>query len=192
MFCGQDMLARELRPSWRDPASIASAVIKLLAARLRQAWPGVRLVVRSDSGFSHPKVLRRLEALGIDYVLGVQKNPALEWHCALAARAVADRHAASVAKERLIGEFRHAARSWDRERRVDARLEHGVQGADARFAVTSLDGAPGSCTSGCTAPAARPRTASRKRSWTRLTAAPVASATRPTGCGCCWRPWPTR
>lgn len=140
VFCGQDMLACVLRPSWRDPASIVSAVIKLLAARLRQAWPGVRLVVRGDSGFSRPKVLRRLESWGIDYVLGVQKNPALEWNCALAAQAVADRHAASGTKERLIGEFSYAARSWNRERRVIARLEHGAQGADARFIVTSLSG----------------------------------------------------
>jgi hypothetical protein len=105
VFCGQDMLAFVLRPSWRDPASIVSAVLKLLARRLRQAWPRVRLVVRGDSGFSQAKVLRRLEAWGIDYVLGVQKNPVLEWNCALAARAVAERHAANGAKERLIGEF---------------------------------------------------------------------------------------
>ena len=140
VFCGQDMLACVLRPSWRDPARIVGAVIKLLAARLRRSWPGVRLVVRGDSGFSRPKVLRRLEAWGIDYVLGVQKNPVLEWNCALAAQAVADSHAASGAKQRLIGEFSYAARSWNRERRVIARLEHGAQGADARFIVTSLSG----------------------------------------------------
>jgi len=143
VFCGQDMLACVLRPSWRDPASIVSAVLKLLARRLRQAWPGVRLVVRGDSGFSRAKVLRRLEAWGIDYVLGVQKNPVLEWNCALAAQAVAERHAASRTKERLIGEFSYAARSWNRERRVIARLEHGAQGADARFVVTSLSGDAG-------------------------------------------------
>jgi len=138
VFCGQDMLACVLRPSWRDPASVVSALIKRLAARLRQAWPGVRIVVRGDSGFSRPKVLRRLDAWGIDYVLGVQKNPTLEWNSALAALEVADRHRSSGAKERLIGEFTYAARSWERERRVIARLEHGPLGADARFIVTSL------------------------------------------------------
>jgi Transposase DDE domain group 1 len=140
VFCGQDMLACVLRPSWRDPASVVSALIKRLAARLRQAWPGVRIVVRGDSGFSRPKVLRRLDAWGIDYVLGVQKNPTLEWNSALAALEVADRHRSSGAKERLIGEFTYAARSWECERRVIARLEHGPLGADARFIVTSLGG----------------------------------------------------
>ncbi len=140
VFCGQDLLACVLRPSWRDPASVVSAVLKRLAARLRQAWPGVRLIVRGDSGFSRPKVLRRLEAWGMDYVLGVQKNTALEWRCAVAALEVQDRHRHSGSKERLIGEFSYAARSWERERRVIARLEHGSQGADARFIVTTLAG----------------------------------------------------
>lgn len=140
VFCGQDLLACVLRPSWRDPASIVSAVLKRLTDRLRQAWPGVRLIVRGDSGFSRPKVLRRLERWGVDYVLGVQKNPTLEWNCAVAALEVQDRYRQSGKKERLIGEFSYAARSWNRERRVIARLEHGSQGADARFIVTTLPG----------------------------------------------------
>ncbi len=43
-------------------------------------------------------------------------------------------------KQRLIGEFTYAARSWERERRVIARLEHGPQGPNPRFVVTSLQG----------------------------------------------------
>jgi hypothetical protein len=54
VFCGQDVLACVLRPSWRDPASVFSALIKLIARKLRRAWPQVRLVVRADSGFCRP------------------------------------------------------------------------------------------------------------------------------------------
>lgn len=54
-----------LRPSWRDPASVCSALIKLIARRLRQVWPGVRLMVRADSGSFRPKVLRRFDAWDI-------------------------------------------------------------------------------------------------------------------------------
>jgi hypothetical protein len=49
VFAGQDLLACVLRPSSRDPASVLSALVKLLAAKLRQAWPNVRLIVRADS-----------------------------------------------------------------------------------------------------------------------------------------------
>lgn len=140
VFCGQDMLACVLRPSWRDPASVVSALIKLIARRLRQKWPQVRLVVRADSGFCRPKVLRRFDAWGIDYIIGLQKNSTLQWFSAVPAQALAEQYEAVGTKQRLIGEFRYATRNWDRERRVIARLEHGPQGANPRFVVTSLDG----------------------------------------------------
>jgi hypothetical protein len=140
VFCGQDMLACVLRPSWRDPASVMSALIKLIARRLRQAWPGVKLIVRGDSGFCRAKALRRFDAWGIDYLVGLPKNSQLEWRSAIAMHALAEQYEAVGTKQRFIGEFRYAARSWDRERRVIARLEHSAQGANPRFVVTSLSG----------------------------------------------------
>jgi hypothetical protein len=140
VFCGQDMLACVLRPSSRDPASVVSALIKLLAARLRQAWPEVRLIVRADGGFCRPRVLRRLEARDIRYVIGLPKNPTLIENSAYAACALAQAYAQHGVKQRMIGEFDYAARSWPRQRRVIARLEHDRQGADPRFIVTDLSG----------------------------------------------------
>lgn len=142
VFCGQDMLACVLRPSWRDPASVFSALIKLIARRLRQRWPKVRLIVRADSGFCRPRALRRMDAWDIDYIIGLQKNSTLEWFSALPSQLAAEQFAATGIKQRLIGEFQYATRNWDRERRVIARLEHGPQGANPRFVVTSLDGDP--------------------------------------------------
>jgi hypothetical protein len=140
VFFGQDVLACVLRPSWRDPASVLSALIKLIARRLRQAWPRVRLVVRGDSGFCRPRALRRFEAWDIDYIVGLQKNSALLERVSIAEHALREQYQAAGRKQRLIGEFRYAAQSWDRERRVIARLEHGDQGSNPRFVVTSLKG----------------------------------------------------
>lgn len=140
VFCGQDLLACVLRPSSRDPASILSALIKLIAQRLRAKWPEVRLIVRGDSGFCRPAALRRFEKWGIHYILGLQKNAALLKRVELAELALADAYQASGIKQRLIGEFDYAAGSWERERHVIARLEHDARGANPRFVVTSLHG----------------------------------------------------
>ena len=43
-------------------------------------------------------------------------------------------------KQRRFAELTYGARSWDRERRVIARLEHGARGANPRFVVTNLAG----------------------------------------------------
>lgn len=140
VFCGQDLLACVLRPSDRDPASVVTALLRRLIDALRQAWPKVRIVVRADSGFCRPRVLRRLERWGVDYVLGLQKNARLLQHTELAELALADEYQARGSKQRMFGSFEYAADSWDRPRRVIARLEHGPQGANPRFIVTSLAG----------------------------------------------------
>jgi hypothetical protein len=140
VFAGQDMLACVLRPSDRDPARVLSALIKLLAAKLRRAWPQVRLIVRADSGFCRPKALRRFDQWGIDYIVGLAKNEALLNTVAVAQLALAEQHQREGGKQRWIGEITYAARSWDRQRRVIARLEHDARGANPRFVVTSLQG----------------------------------------------------
>ena len=142
VFCGQDILACVLRPSSRDPASILSALIKLVARRLRQAWPRVRIIVRGDSGFCRPQALRRFEKWGLHYIVGLQKNAALLQRVALAELALADMYQKAGTKQRMIGEFDYAAGSWHRERRVIARLEHDAHGANPRFIVTNLKGGP--------------------------------------------------
>lgn len=134
------MLACALRPSSRDPASVVSALIKLLAARLRQAWPEVRLIVCADGGFCRPRVLRRLEAWGIRYVIGLPRNPTILENSAYAACALAQAYAQHGFTRRMTGEFEYAARTWPRQRRVIARLEYDRQGADPRFIVTDLSG----------------------------------------------------
>ena len=140
VFCGQDLLACVLRPSDRDPASVVTALLKRLVDALRKVWPKVRIVVRGDSGFCRPRVLRRLDAWGVHYVIGLQKNARLLRQCELAELALADQYQDRGTKQRMYGSFEYAADSWDRPRRVIARLEHGPQGANPRFIVTSLAG----------------------------------------------------
>jgi hypothetical protein len=60
----------------------------------------------------------------------------------LAELALAEQYAARKTKQRMFGEFQYAAHTWDKERRVIARLEHGEQGANPRFIVTDLPGSP--------------------------------------------------
>ena len=53
---------------------------------------------------------------------------------------MADAYSASGSKQRLIGEFSYAAKSWSHGRRVITRLEYGSQGTNPRFIVTNLQG----------------------------------------------------
>ena len=142
VFAGQDLLACVLRPSDRDPASVVSALVKRLLVPLRRAWPKTKIIVRADSGFCRPRVLQRLERWGVSYIIGLQKNSRLNEQVALAELALAEQYAAKQTKQRMFGEFEYGAKTWDKPRRVIARLEHGEQGANPRFIVTDLPGSP--------------------------------------------------
>jgi Transposase DDE domain group 1 len=140
VFCGEALLACYLRRSRIDGAKNASALIKLLIARLRQAWPKVPIIVRGDSGFCRQRLMRWCERHGVGYILGVARNARLEAIVSLAELALAEQYAASGIKQREIGEFSYAADSWDCERRVITRLEYGEQGNNPRFVVTNVEG----------------------------------------------------
>ena len=140
VFCGQAMLACYLRPSKIDGARHAAAVIKLLVTRLRKAWPTTRFIVRGDSGFCRRRLLHWCERAGVGYIIGLARNARLHAAVELAEASLADAYAARGSKQRLIGEFSYAAKSWRHERRVITRLEYGNQGTNPRFIVTNLHG----------------------------------------------------
>ena len=50
------------------------------------------------------------------------------------------RNRATGEKQRLFGEVRYGARSWNAARRVIVKAEHGPRGGNPRFVVTSLAG----------------------------------------------------
>jgi hypothetical protein len=133
VFCGQAMLACYLRPSKIDGARHAAAVIKLLVTRLRKVWPATRFIVRADSGFCRRRLLHWCERAGVGYIIGLARNARLHAAVEIAEASLADGYKASGTKQRLIGEFSYAAKSWRHERRVITRLEYGAQGTNPRF-----------------------------------------------------------
>jgi Transposase DDE domain group 1 len=140
VFCGQAMLACYLRPSKIDGAKHAAALIKLLVSRLRKAWPNTRFIVRGDSGFCRRRLLQWCERAGVGYIIGLARNARLHAAVELAEASLADAYTECGTKQRLIGEFSYAAKSWSRERRVITRLEYGNQGTNPRFIVTNMQG----------------------------------------------------
>ena len=117
-----------LRPGNAAAKRGCVGVLKRLLPRLRRAFPGARLRIRLDGGFSGPELFAFFEAERLEYVVGMAKNPALERLAGpLMAQARSD-SGAGRASARRYGEFACRARSWPHERRAVAKAE-----AAARF-----------------------------------------------------------
>jgi hypothetical protein len=139
--CGRQVLAAYLRPSRKDPAKHTGAILRLLVRRLREEWPGVRIVFRADSGFCRAHVLRWCERHEVGYVVGLARNPVLERLCSRLRIRAGKRFRRTGRKARLFADIHYGAKTWNGcRRRVIAKAEHTSLGPNNRFVVTNLHG----------------------------------------------------
>lgn len=139
VFCGDQLLVSYLRPSNIDGAKHSWAILSLLVKRLRQAWPKVKLVFRGDSGFCRWKMLAWCDRHGIGYIVGLAKNKRLNVLTASLQGEAAACFASTGQKIRWFTDIHYGARSWDRARRVIAKIEYSQHGANPRYVVTNLE-----------------------------------------------------
>src|SRR6516164_4720046 len=140
-------LAVWLRPGTAHASLGAVDILRPIVARLRAAWPGVRIVVRADNGLGVPAVYEFCEAEGLGYAIGYATNPVLERATAQALddlqlyyRAYGWRRGESLQRfEEVRG---YQAGSWPHPRRVIAKVEVTPQGSQRRFVVTNQASAP--------------------------------------------------
>lgn len=138
--CGEQLLVSYLRPSNIDGCKHAWAILSLLVRRLRQSWPGVRIIFRADSGFCRWRLLRWCEDHQVGYIVGLARNRRLQAQAAPLMDAARTRYQQTDNKQRLFERIEYAAGPWDRSRSVLVKAEHSLGGANPRFVVTNLAG----------------------------------------------------
>ena len=139
-------LAVWLRPGTCHGSLGAVDILQAIVRRLRQAWPGVRILVRADNGLAVPAVYDFCEQENLDYVLGYATNAVLE---RLTAGALADvqlYHRCYSHREPHVQRFEelrdYQAGTWPQARRIVAKIEVTPQGSQRRFVVTNLTDQP--------------------------------------------------
>jgi hypothetical protein len=139
------MIAAVLRPACRPSGRQIVRWLHRLITAIRGNWPRVDIMLRADSHFCTPEVLRFCRTWRLDYTLGVAPTSTLRKHVLSLEQSTAARAAAvkDGTKLRRFKDFYDGAASWDRVERIVARVEAGPQGTDTRFVVTSLSGLSG-------------------------------------------------
>jgi Transposase DDE domain group 1 len=142
VFCGRHLLAAKLRRSNIDASAGAVEEITRIVAQIRARWPGVKIVLRADSGFAREALMAWCEANRVDYVFGLARNERLEARIAAALAEAQRRSQADDGRPaRVFREFLWSTKeSWSRRRRVIAKAEWTQGEGNPRFIVTSLKG----------------------------------------------------
>lgn len=140
VFCGEQLLISYLRPSKIDGAKHAWAILALLVRRLRQAWPGVDIIFRGDSGFCRHRMLGWCERHGVHYIVGLARNRRLEAMVEQPMGLIERRQQLTGKKQREFFPLIYRANAWSKSRRVIAKLEVTDKGRNPRFILTNLSG----------------------------------------------------
>jgi hypothetical protein len=139
IFCGQALLGARLRVSNIDASAGCVEELQRIVKQIREAWPGVRIALRGDSGFCREELMKWCEEEGIDYVLGLAKNERLKAEIVSELEIAAAEYQQTGKAARVFKQFSYQTRdSWSRARRVVAKVEYLEKGANPRFVVTSL------------------------------------------------------
>jgi hypothetical protein len=139
IFCGDHPLLALLRPADIDACTGVLKHLARLVACLRQRWPGVKILVRGDSGFCREYLMRWCEEHGVDYLFGLAKNQRLLRIIGKELHAAQQTCARTGQAARVFKDFTYRThKSWSRERRVVGKAEHLAKGSNPRFVVTSL------------------------------------------------------
>lgn len=136
----QRLLGALLRPGNSKPIGGALAGLRIAVRLLRARFPEVAMVVRGDSAFGIRAVIQFCEKVGLDYVLGLNRNKALDRLSTPVQMDTALKYKWEGNGCREYGEFGYAANTWDGERRVIVRSQVTLHELNARFVVTSLKG----------------------------------------------------
>ncbi len=139
IFAGDHLLCARLRTADQDGAAGSVEELERIVARIREAWPETRIVVRADSGFCREWLMSWCETENVEYVLGIAKNERLKAAIESELEEVALRHERTDQPERIFKSFSYRTLdSWSRSRRVVGKAEHLERGSNPRFVVTSF------------------------------------------------------
>jgi hypothetical protein len=141
IFCGDELLSARLRPANIDGAAGTVDELEQITTRIRAAWPGVKIIIRGDSGFCRESIMAWCEdpERTIDYLFGLAKNARLvkELEAELAEAKVMFECSGEPSQQ--FKDFHYQTLdSWSKSRRVVGKAEQLVGRTNPRFIVTSL------------------------------------------------------
>jgi hypothetical protein len=139
VFCGRHLLAAKLRRADIDASAGAVEEVARIVRQIRARWPGVRILLRADSGFAREALMAWCEANRVDFLFGLARNARLVEEIAIDLVWAEDEATRTGRPARRFRDFRWSTLdSWSRRRRVVAKAEWTRGEASPRFIVTSL------------------------------------------------------
>lgn len=140
IFSGHSLLSARLRTSDSDPHEGVVEDLTRITRQFREVWPGVRIIVRGDSGFCREDLMFWCESNKVDYVLGLPKNARLEKMIKKDLKKAKRKCKRTGKAVRIFRNLKYRTlTTWSKKRRVVSKAEHLPEGSNPRFVVTTIE-----------------------------------------------------
>ena len=136
------LLSARLRPGNSHSSAETTRELSRLVPILRERFPKSQLSYRADAAAARPEIYQTLEALQVRYAIGIASNAVFKRKIARWIDRAQRKYARTQEAVRRFYGFRHRARSWRKNRRVEVKIEMGPLGTNVRFVVTNRPGKP--------------------------------------------------
>lgn len=135
-------LVLQLRAGNMHSGKGVAGILRWLFWRLKKAFPGVKIILRADAGFSLLEILRVCERSQVGYAIGFIRNAVIQRKMSDLLERARLQFVQTQQKARLFDDVYYAAGTWDSPRRLVMKAEWLPKGANPRCVITNLDLAP--------------------------------------------------
>jgi hypothetical protein len=119
-------------------AKNARAILKRLIRWLKEAIPGVHILIKGDCSFGIADLIQFFDEMNLDYILGLSGNKVLYRHVEGLEKEVREEFSQCQEPFQRFQSFSYRAKTWEKEKPVVAKVEHTGKGLNLRFVVSNL------------------------------------------------------
>jgi len=133
------LITTVLRPGKRPTGKQIVSILKRVVKKIRKAWPDVVILLQADAYYSCPAVFDFCEETDMKYVLGFKSLSPLVRQVESFVQETSQRFKLERHPVIMFTETLYKAKSWEKVRRVIAKVEYNALGSNTPFIITNLE-----------------------------------------------------
>ena len=116
------------------------SILKRVVVKIRKKLPGVKILIRADSGFSGAAFYRLANGFNLHFCLGISSNEVLKRLISETVEFVRQTYGSKRIKhQEFVGPFEYQAQSWQKTEKLYAKVESTGKGMNIRFFVSNFE-----------------------------------------------------
>lgn len=115
-------------------------LLKRIILKIRKKLPGIKILIRADSGFSGAAFYRLANRFNLQFCLGVSSNEVLKGLTKETVDQVKRQYASvKIKHQEFVGPMVYQAKSWDRPEKLYAKVESTGKGMNIRYFASNFE-----------------------------------------------------